>query len=203
DKGVIRDVSDLYYLDKHALADMERMAERSAQNIIDAIDASKRRPFARFIYGLGIRHVGEHISDLLAERFGDMDTLMAAETEMLLAVPEIGPEAAGSITSFFHDPKNRETLRRILGAGVEPEFRESGGKKLEGLTFVFTGALGSMSRDEARKRVEELGGKTASSVSKKVSYVVTGGEAGSKLDKAGQLGIKTITEQEFLKLLAG
>lgn len=203
DKGTIRDVSDLYCLDKETLAGMERMAERSAQNIIDAIDASKRRPFARFIYGLGIRHVGEHISDLLAERFGDMDTLMAAETEMLLAVPEIGPEAAGSITSFFHDPKNCETLRRILGAGVEPEFRKAGGKKLEGLTFVFTGALENMSRDEARKRVEELGGKTASSVSKKVSYVVTGGEAGSKLDKARQLGIKTITEQEFLKLLAG
>ncbi len=202
DRDIIRDVSDLYYLDKSTLAGMDRMAEKSARNIIDAIGASKRRPFARFIYGLGIRHVGEHLSDLLAERFGSMDRLMAADTEMLLAVPEIGPEAAGSITSFFRDQKNRETLRRILEAGVEPEFREAGGKKLEGLTFVFTGALTGMPRDDARKRVEQLGGKTASSVSKKVNYVVTGGEAGSKLDKARQLGIKTLTEQEFLELIS-
>ena len=201
DRDIIRDVSDLYYLDRDTLAGMDRMAEKSARNIIDAIGASKKRPFARFIYGLGIRHVGEHVSDLLAERFGDMDKLMAADTETLLAVPEIGPEAASSIISFFRDPRNRETLRRILEAGVEPEFRETGGKKLEGLTFVFTGALTSMSRDDARKRVEQLGGKTASSVSRKVSYVVTGDETGSKLDKARQLGIRTLTEQEFLELI--
>ncbi len=204
DRQVIRDVADLYdhkIINKETLAGLERMADKSAQNILDAINASKRRPFARFIYGLGIRHVGEHISDLLAERFGSMEKLMSADIEMLLVIPEVGPEAANSIVTFFRDLKNHETVGRILDAGVELEFLETSGKKLEGLIFVFTGALESMSRDEARTKVEELGARTAQSVSKKVSYVVTGDEAGSKLDKARQLGVRTLTEQEFLELL--
>lgn len=201
DRGIIRDVSDLYYIEKETLAGMERMADKSAGNIIDAIKASRKRPFARFIHALGIRQVGEHVAGLLAERFDSMEKLMSADTQTLLAIPEIGPEAATSITTFFRDPKNRETISRILAAGVEFEYRQSGTSKLAGLTFVFTGSLSGMSRDEARARVEELGAKTASSVGKKVSYLVAGEEAGSKLDKARQLGITILTEQEFLELL--
>lgn len=201
DRGIIRDVSDLYYIEKETLAGMERMADKSAGNIIDAIKASRKRPFARFIHALGIRQVGEHVAGLLAERFDSMERLMSADTQMLLAIPEIGPEAATSITAFFRDPKNRETISRILAAGVEFDYKKGSTGKLTGLTFVFTGSLSGMSRDEARARVEELGAKTASSVGKKVSYVVAGEEAGSKLDKARQLGLKILSEQEFLELL--
>ncbi len=201
DRQVIRDVADLYYIRKETLAGLERMADKSAANVIDAIDASKRRPFSRFVYALGIRQVGEHAAGLLAERFDTIEKLMSADTEMLLAIPEIGPEAAGSITAFFRDPKNRETIRRIQAAGVEFEYKQGTLKKLAGLTFVFTGSLSGMSRDEARAKAEALGAKTASSVSKKVSYVVAGEEAGSKLDKARQLGLKILTEQEFMDLL--
>jgi len=201
DRQLIRDVSDLYYIRKETLAGLERMADRSAGNIIDAIEASKHRPFARFINALGIRQVGEHAADLLAERFDSIEKLMSADTPMLLAIPEIGPEAAGSITAFFRDEKNRETIKRILDAGVKLEYEQGGSQRLAGLTFVFTGSLASMSRDEARAKVEELGAKTASSVSRKVSYVVAGEEAGSKLDKARQLGLTILTEQEFMDLL--
>jgi DNA ligase (NAD+) len=201
DRGIVTDVSDLYFLTKETLAALDRMAGKSAQNIIDAIAASKKRPFARFLYALGIRQVGEHISGLLAERFTSIESLMAADTGILIAIPEIGPEAASSITAFFRDPKNRQTIERILSAGVELEYEQHDAKKLGGLTFVFTGSLSSMSRDQARLKVEELGAKTASSVSKKVNYVVAGEEAGSKLDKARQLGINILTEDEFLEMI--
>ena len=201
DRSMVRDVSDLYFIGKDTLAGMERMADKSAQNIIDAIEASKRRPFARFIYALGIRQVGEHIAGLLTERFGSIEDLMKANVDSLIAIDEIGPEAANSITAFFGDPKNRATVERILSAGLVLEYEQHGSKKLGGLTFVFTGSLSSMSRDQARIRVEELGAKTASSASKKVNYVVAGEEAGSKLDKAHQLGIKVLTEQEFMDML--
>jgi DNA ligase (NAD+) len=201
DRGIIQDVSDLYYMEKETLAGMERMADKSAGNIIDAIKASRKRPFDRFIHALGIRQVGEHVAGLLAERFDSVEKLMSADTQMLLAIPEIGPEAASSITTFFRDPKNRETISRILAAGVDFEYKQGSTGKLTGLTFVFTGSLSGMSRDEARAKVEELGAKTASSVGKKVSYVVAGEEAGSKLDKARQLNLRILTEQEFLELL--
>ncbi len=201
DRGTIRDVSDLYFLKKETLAGMERMADKSAQNIIDAIEASKKRPFARFIYALGIRQVGEHVSGLLAERFSSIEELMAANVEMLIAIPEIGPEAANSITAFFSDPKNRATSSVSCQPELMPEYDQKGNKPLGGRTFVFTGSLASMSRDQARITVEDLGAKTASSVSKKVDYVVAGEEAGSKLDKARQLGIRILTEQEFLQMI--
>ncbi|MDD3845843.1 MAG: NAD-dependent DNA ligase LigA [Syntrophorhabdaceae bacterium] len=203
DRQIIRDVADLYdCITKETLAGLERMADRSAGNIIDAIEASKRRPFARFMHALGIRQVGEHAAGLLAERFDSIEKLMSADTQLLLAIPEIGPEAASSITAFFRDAKNRETIRRILAAGMELEYEQGGSKKLAGLTFVFTGSLSNMSRDEARAKVEDLGGRTASSVSKKVSYVVAGEEAGSKLGKARRIGLKILTEQEFEEMLA-
>ncbi len=198
DKKVIKDVSDLYYLKKEDLSVLERMADKSAQNIIDAIDASKKRSFGRFIFALGIRHVGEHISVLLAERYGSIDALLTADTETLLSIPEIGPAVTGSIVAFLHDKKNTDTIERILAAGVSIEYKQAGTKALRGLTFVFTGTLKSMSRDEARKTVEEMGAKTAPSISRKVDFVVAGTEAGSKLDKATSLGIKIIGEEEFL-----
>jgi len=201
DKGIVKDVSDLYYLTKDELANLERMAEKSAHNIIDAINDSKKRPFNRFIYALGIRHVGEHISGLLAEHYKNIEELMAAKEEELINIPEIGPEVAASIVFFFNDEKNRRTIERIINAGVEIEYRKEGHRPLEGLVFVFTGALKSMSRDEAKRLVESLGGKTSNSVGKKVNFVVAGEEAGSKLDKAKQMGVKIIDEQEFLRMI--
>ena len=202
DKAIIRDVSDLYCLSKETLAGLDRMAEKSAENIMQAIEASKNRTLARFIYGLGIRNVGEHISALLAERYHDMYALAAAPKEELTRIPEIGPEVAHSITAFFRDAKNRETIRRILDReDVLIKAQRSVKRGLEGLTFVFTGGLLTMAREEARKKVEEQGGKTASSVSSKVDYVVAGEETGSKLEKARGLKIKVLTEEEFLHLL--
>ena len=201
DKGIIRDVSDLYYLTKDTLASLDRMADKSAQNIVDAVNAAKKRSFARFIYALGIRNVGEHISSLLAERFKHIEELMDTTEERLINIPEIGPEVSSSITAFFRDGKNRETIRRILDAGVEIEYEPVSKKTLEGYTFVFTGSTKSMSRDEARKLAESLGAKTAPSVSKKVTHVVAGEEAGSKLDKARELGLAVLSEEEFLGMI--
>ncbi|HVN95599.1 MAG TPA: NAD-dependent DNA ligase LigA [Syntrophorhabdaceae bacterium] len=201
DKRIIQDVSDLYYLEKKDLSALERMAEKSAQNIMEAIDASRNRSFARFVYALGIRNVGEHVAALLAERYKDIYTLMETDMDALLTVREIGPEVAGSIVSFFKDKKNRKTIERIFAAGVVLEYKEKGSTKLAGLTFVFTGSLKSMSRDQARGAVEVLGAQTASSVSRNVDYVVAGEEAGSKLDKARALGIKVIDEDRFLLIV--
>ncbi len=201
DKKIIKDVSDLYYLKKEDLTALERMAEKSAQNILDAIHNSKRRSFARFIYALGIRNVGEHISGLLTARYKDIHALMKADRDTLLSIHEIGPEVAGSIVSFFHDAKNRATIEKMMTAGVSIEYDKKEAKKLNGFTFVFTGTLKNMSQDEARKKAEDLGAQTAPSVSKKVNYIVAGEEAGSKLDKAKALGIKIINEDEFLALI--
>lgn len=201
DKGIMRDVSDLYYLTKDTLASLDRMAEKSAQNIVDAVNAAKRRSFTRFIYALGIRNAGEHISGLLAERFKNIEELMDTTEERLVNIPEIGPEVSSSITAFFRDGKNRETIRRILDAGVEVEYGKVSKKTLEGFTFVFTGSMKSMSRDEARKKAESLGAKTAPSVSRKVTHVVAGEEAGSKLDKARELGLTILDEEEFFLMI--
>jgi DNA ligase (NAD+) len=201
DKRVIQDVSDLYYLTKDDVVRLERMADKSAQNIIDAIEDSKHPSFQRFVYALGIRNVGEHISGLLAERFYSIEDLYALDEASLTAIPEIGPEVANSIVSFFLDEKNRKSIERILNAGVVIQYKKGGGKPLAGRTFLFTGALKGMSREEARQRVEAFGAKTASSVSKKIDYVVLGEEAGSKADKARSMGLKIISEDEFLSML--
>ncbi|MCX5813633.1 MAG: NAD-dependent DNA ligase LigA [Proteobacteria bacterium] len=200
DKNIIKDVSDLYYLSKETLSGLDRMADKSAENIINAINASKKRPFARFIYALGIRHVGEHISVLIAKQYKDIDELTAVKEEELINIPEIGPEVSSSITAFFRDDKNKKTIERILTAGVEIEYKKEDTKPLKGLTFVFTGTMKAMGRDEARKKVETLGAQTSSSISKKVDYLVAGTEAGSKLDKARELGIKVLSEEEFLDM---
>lgn len=201
DKKVISDVSDLYYLRKDELIQLERMADKSAQNLIDAIDASKKPSFQRFIYALGIRNVGEHISGILADKFSNIQDLYALDEEALMVIPEIGPEVANSIVTFFLDEKNKKTIARMLDAGVSIEYKKEGRKPFLGMTFIFTGALKGMGREDARKRVEALGAKTASSVSKKVDYVVLGEEAGSKADKARSLDLKILSEDEFLAML--
>lgn len=201
DKGIIHDVADLYELTKDALSGLERMADKSAGNIINALEHSKDRPLSRFIFALGIRHVGEHIAALLADRFPGIEHLQNATEDDLLSVREIGPEAAMSIRAFFNDEKNRRSLNRMRSAGVAPGNDRAARGALTGMVVLFTGSLSTMSRDQARASVERLGGKTASSVSAKVTTVVAGEEAGSKLAKAQKLNLNIINEEEFLEMI--
>lgn len=202
DKGLVKDVADIYYLKKQDLIALERMADKSAQNIIDAIEKSKAKPLAKFLYALGIRHVGETTAEDLARHFPILEDFFHLSEEELMKVEGIGPEVASSVHRFFKDKRNRDSIERLKKAGVkviEPKAKERG--KLEGKTFVFTGTLKSYGRDEARGIVESLGGMTSSNVSKKVDFVVVGDDPGSKLEKAKELGIKTITEEEFKKII--
>jgi DNA ligase (NAD+) len=202
DKGLVKDVADIYYINKEELIELERMADKSAQNIIDAIEQSKTKPLSKFLYALGIRHVGETTAEDLARNFARLDDFFHLSEEDLMEVEGIGPEVAASVHQFFRDKKNRESIDRLKKAGVkviEPKIKEKG--KLAGKTFVFTGALKTFGRDEARTLVESLGATTASIVSKKVDFVVVGEDPGSKFDKAKELGIKTLTEEEFKKMI--
>ena len=202
DRRLVKDVADIYYISKQQLIELERMADKSAQNIIDAIEKSKTKPLSKFLYALGIRHVGETTAEDLARNFPRLDNFFHLSEEDLMKVGGIGPEVAASVVQFFRDNKNRESIERLRKAGVkviEPRGKEKG--KLAGKTFVFTGVLKTFQRDEARNLVESLGGVTASSVSKKVDYVVVGEDPGSKFDKAKELGIKTFTEEEFKKMI--
>ena len=202
DKGLVKDVADIYYVKKEVLIALERMADKSAQNIIDAIEASKEKPLSKFLYALGIRHVGEHISDVLAHRFPHLDDFFHLSEQELMEAEEVGPEVAASVMQFFGDRKNRESVERLKKAGVqviEPKAKEKG--KFADKVFVFTGTLQTYGRDEARDVVESLGGKTASSVSKKVDFVVVGEDPGSKFEKAKQLGIRILTEEAFRKMV--
>ena len=202
DKGLIKDVADIYYINKQKLIELERMADKSAQNIIDAIEKSKTKPLLKFLYALGIRHVGETTAEDLACHFPRLDDFFRLSEEDLMEVGGIGPEVAASVHQFFRDKKNRESIELLKKAGVkviEPKVKEKG--KLVGKTFLFTGALKTFGRDEARNLVESSGGMTTSSISKKVDYVVVGEDPGSKFDKAKELGIKTLTEEEFKKMI--
>ena len=202
DKGLVKDVADIYYIKKEELTALERMADKSAQNIIDAIEKSKTKPLSRFLYALGIRHVGETTAEDLARQFTRLDGFFHLSEEDLMEVEGIGPEVAASVHQFFRDKKNKESIERLRKSGVkviEPKAKEKG--KLAGKTFVFTGALKEIGRDEARNLVESLGGMTASSVSKNVDFVVAGEDPGSKFDKAKELGIKVLTEEEFKKMI--
>ena len=202
DKGLVKDVADIYYVKKEVLIALERMADKSAQNIIDAIESSKEKPLSKFLYALGIRHVGEHISDVLAHRFPHLDDFFHLSEEELMEAEEVGPEVAASVMQFFGDRKNRESVERLKKAGVqviEPKAKEKG--KFADKVFVFTGTLQTYGRDEARDVVESLGGKTASSISKKVDFVVVGEDPGSKFEKAKQLGIRILTEEAFRKMV--
>src|SRR5579871_3953445 len=201
EKGLVKNVADIYDLRKQDLLKLERFAEKSAQNIIHEIENSKKLPLERVIYGLGIRMVGERTAQFLAEHFGSMQALADATVEDLQNVNEVGPKIAESIAEFFSNSANRKLVERLGRAGLafKGEKKERG-TKLVGKTFVLTGTLAKYSRDEAKKLIEEAGGKVAGSVSKKTDYVVAGTDAGSKLDKAKELGVPVISEGEMEKL---
>jgi DNA ligase (NAD+) len=195
-------VADLYTLSREDLFNFERMGEKLAENLLNAIAASRRRPLSRFLFALGIRHVGEHLAKLLARQFGSLEELAKASREELLAIHEVGPQVADSVTNFFRSPANGEILRRLQEAGVVPETEERrAGGPLSGKTFVFTGALSRFSRKEAQEMAERLGARAAGSVSKKTDYVVAGEEAGSKLGRARELGITVLSEEAFLAMI--
>jgi len=204
DKGLAKDFSDLYRLKLDAVAGLERMAEKSAQNLLDEIAASKKNSLARLIYALGIRFVGERTGQLLAEHFGSMDKLADASEEELTAVAEVGPKVAEGILEFFSEAANRKLIDRLRAAGLnmKEERKAPTDRKFAGMTFVFTGTLANRSREEAEALVAARGGKAGSSVSKKTTYVVVGAEPGSKYDKAKSLGVAILDEAGFEKLLA-
>jgi len=204
DGNLIRTLPDLYKLGLVTLAGLDRMAEKSARNLIDALESSKKTTLPRFLFGLGIRHIGESTAKDLARHFGKLDAIMDASEEQLLEVNDVGPVAAQSLHTFFDQPHNREVVEQLRAAGVhweesEPEARAP--KPLAGKTFVLTGTLTTLSRDEAKDMLEAAGAKVAGSVSKKTDYVVAGTEAGSKLDKARDLGVAVIDEAGMLEIL--
>ncbi len=200
---LVSNVADLYDLRKHRrkLVELERWGEKSTQNLLEGIQASKQQPFHRVLFALGIRHVGAGVAQLLAERFGSMDALRKATEEELQSASGIGPTIAESIAHFFAEKHNREIVRRLGAAGVSMKTRPAEGGNLAGKTFVLTGTLPGYSREEAKQLIEKQGGRVASSVSKGVDYVLVGDEPGSKLAKAKSLGIPLISEKEFSSML--
>jgi DNA ligase (NAD+) len=200
DAGLVHTPADIYKLDVAALAALERMADKSAANVVAAINKSRATTLARFIYALGIRHVGETTAADLAQHFGTLDALLAADEQALLEVRDVGPVLVQSILQFLAEAHNRKVIADLRSAGVhwaETAPRRARAGKLTGLTFVLTGTLPTLTRDDAKALIEEHGGKVAGSVSKKTSYVVAGAEAGSKLDKAGELGVPVLDEQQL------
>jgi len=203
DKKIVKDFAELYHLDADTVADLERMAEKSAQNLIDEIAASKKNSLARLIYALGIRFVGERTAQLLAAHFGSMDKLARASEEELTGVTEVGPKVAEGILEFFSESANRKLIERLRDAGLNMKEERAAvhDTKFAGMTFVFTGTLANRSREEAEALVAAHGGKAGSSVSKKTSYVVVGADPGSKFDKAKSLKVPILDESQFEKLL--
>jgi DNA ligase (NAD+) len=204
-KGLVRDAADLYYLKdkKEELLNLEKMAEKSVSNMLNAVENSKERPLARVIFGLGIKHVGAEMAEILAKEFHSIDALEKASREELTDIETIGPKIADSITAFFQQEENRNIMRRLREAGVclEVAAARPTEQPLSGMEFVVTGRLEAFSRQEAEGRIEELGGAAKDNVTRKTTYVVVGAEPGSKLTRARELGIKTIDEEEFINLL--
>jgi DNA ligase (NAD+) len=204
--GLVKDAADLYYLTKEQLLTLERMADKSASNVLNSIAESKNRSLARIIFALGIPHVGEQYAELLAEHFDSLDDLAKASEEDLLSIPSIGPKITESILTFFRQKGNRQIIEKLRKAGVRLEREKvkearSEESPLAGLEFVLTGKLESLSRSEAEAKIKALGGKAGSDVTRKTSYVVVGADPGSKLAKAEKLGTKTLSEGELLELL--
>jgi DNA ligase (NAD+) len=201
ERGLVKNVADIYKLTKADLLSLERMGEKSAQNILDEIEGSKKLPLERVIYGLGIRFVGERTAQFLAEHFGSMEALEQATVEELQNVDEVGPRIAESIAEFFSIPANRKLVDRLREAKLTLSGeKKQRGTRLAGKTFVLTGTLPRFTRDEAKKMIEDAGGKVTGSVSKKTDYVVAGSDAGSKLDKARELGVAVIDEKQMEEL---
>jgi DNA ligase (NAD+) len=200
--GTIRDAADLYTLTEEDLLGLERMAEKSAENVLAAIDASRGRPLARAIHALGIPEIGEHSAQLLAEELRTIDALAASSSEELRRIHGIGPVVADHIAAFFGDAANRDFIARLRKGGVAlPAAKRRAGGALAGTTVVVTGSLAGMSREEAEEAIRAAGGRAASSVSAKTNLLVAGEKAGSKLSKARELGVTIIDEEEFLRLL--
>jgi DNA ligase (NAD+) len=205
EKKLVTDPSDLYFLSFESLLKLDRMAEKSASNLLSAIERSKNPPLEKFIYALGIRHVGEHIARILSQKYQQIERLMAASESELLAIRDIGPEVSNSIAQFFRNTSNRRVIEKLNEAGIKPKASEASisfPSPLAGKTFVFTGAMERMTRNEAKKIVESLGGQATGTVTKNTDYVVAGESAGSKLKKALDAGIPILTEEEFL-VMAG
>lgn len=204
ESGLVKTVADLYRLNREQLSDLERMGDKSAQNLLDQIEKSKTATLPRVLHALGIPQVGEATALALAQHFGSLDIIMQADVETLQEVSGIGPNVAGEIHSFFHQKHNQDVIKALRKTGLEPKPLVINRKSLPlaGKTFVLTGTLSAMSRDEAKEKLTALGAKVAGSVSKKTDYVVVGEEPGSKADKAKELGVTILSEQEFLKLVS-
>jgi DNA ligase (NAD+) len=203
DAGLVSSLSDFYNLSKEDLLSLERYAEKSAQNLLDEIEVSKETTLPRFLFGLGISLVGEHIARLLAERYETLDDVMAASREELEAIDEIGPEVARSLVAFFEAEENRQVVDEIRAAGLtlSNPYAEEREQPLAGLTCVFTGELERWTREEVQRYVERMGGRATSSVSGQTDYVIAGPGAGSKLDEAQARGIPVLNEREFVALV--
>jgi DNA ligase (NAD+) len=201
--GLVRNVADLYELHRHRrqLEDLERWGEKSVTNLLTAIDRSRKQPFHRVLFALGIRHVGAGVARVLADNLASIDNLQEATLDGLQAVSTIGPTIAESVFHFFRDPHNRDLVRRLRTAGLTLGAARTAGGKLSGKTFVLTGTLPSLSREEAKHLIEEQGGTVSGSVSKKTHYVVVGEDAGSKLTRARELGITILSEEELFGLV--
>jgi DNA ligase (NAD+) len=200
--GLVKTFADLYRLTLEQLVELERMGEKSAQNLLSAVQRSKQTTLRRFLYALGIRHVGEATAKALAEHFGAVPPLLDAPVDEITRVKDVGPEVAKAIRAYFDKPRNREVVQELLALGVTPAPPEaSKGGPFEGKTVVLTGSLAGMSREQAKEEVEQRGGKVSGSVSRKTDFVVAGEDSGSKLKKAQELGVKVLDEAAFLALL--
>jgi DNA ligase (NAD+) len=202
DSGLVKNPAELYSLKKVEVLGLERMGEKSAENLIKGIEASKTRPFEKVLFGLGIRHVGKGAARILAHEFKNIDALMAADLQTLETIRDIGPIVGRSVVEYFQGLETRAVIDQLRAAGVNFEQADSGGgSELEGLTFVLTGSLETMTREEGGDKIRARGGKVSSSVSKNTSYLVAGASAGSKLTKAEKLGVTILNEEQFIALL--
>jgi DNA ligase (NAD+) len=203
-EGLVADYADIFELTRGDIEPLERFADKSADNLISAIEKAKKVELSKFLYALGIRHVGEETADIIASNFGSIEKIRKAEPHILREVEGVGGVVAESIINWFADSHNKKVLERLLGyLNVQnPPKLKAKSSKLSGLTFVLTGTLGSMSRDEAKEKIKSLGGKVASSVSSKTDYVVAGEDPGqNKMDDAKKLDVKVLTEKEFLNMI--